>query len=102
MANKFHGHSVGILTNAPTELKVAREACKHGAKCGSSPRFLVFGLRHLPTGRDNAPQRKEILHMSTNNTDNNPWYRDVKRSCSLKDSEHMGSTAKVVVLAAQA
>ena len=30
-----------------------------------------------------------------------PWYRDVERSCSLKDSEHMGSTAKVVVLAAQ-
>ena len=27
-----------------------------------------------------------------------PWYRDVRRSCSLKDSEHMGSTASVIVL----
>ena len=25
-----------------------------------------------------------------------PWYRDVERSCSLKDWEHIGSTAKVV------
>lgn len=31
-----------------------------------------------------------------------PWYRDVRRSCSLKDSDHMGSATKVVVLAARA
>ena len=62
--------------------------------------FVEWDDNHIRVRWFNAIKPEEVVGRKVT-VRFDPWYRDVRRSCSLKDSQHMGSVAKVVVLAAQ-